>query len=524
MKKIIKGSLISLAVLVLLIAATPFALIQFGSDNAATSTKLILNAMGGYSIDSPLPEVVRQRLKVPAGFSISVYALGLEKVRFMRVTSAGDLLLSRPRKGDVLLLEADRDGDGLPDGQRVLLENLTKPHGLDVHDGWLYVAESVAVGRVPFDEKTGTINGDYQRIVDDLGDGGNHWTKTVGVGPDGWVYLSSGSTCNVCEEEDPRRAAMMRFKPDGADFEIYASGLRNSVGFDWAPWDQALYATDNGRDLLGDDFPPCELNAIVKDGFYGWPYINGFGELDPDLGDAKGALLATAISPAHGFRAHNAPLGMRFLRHSQSTDYQRTALVALHGSWNRTERDGYKVVSLHWLADGSIEERDFVTGFNGGGDVIGRPADVAEGLDGVIYVSDDYAGSIYRVVYGDAVVATPVTALATASVTTPSTTPARMVVDPQEALASYSSEQLQSLTDSGEQLFRRYACGNCHDAAQARPNVTVKELKGLPQRYDIHQLAEFFLTPTPPMPVFPLNEQEREALAVYLYAQSLGAD
>jgi glucose/arabinose dehydrogenase len=192
----------------------------------------------------------------------------------------------------------------------------------------------------------------------------------------------------------------MRMHPDGTGAEIFATGLRNSVGFDWAPWDGTLYATENGRDLLGDDFPPDELNRIEKGHFYGWPYVNGFGVLDPEVGTGQMAKLAETTVPAHGFRPHNAPLGIHFLRGpGLPPGYDRTALVALHGSWNRTKLDGYKVVALQWADDGSITERDFLTGFLGPDGIIGRPAGVTEGPDGAIYVSDDYAGVIYRITY-----------------------------------------------------------------------------------------------------------------------------
>jgi glucose/arabinose dehydrogenase len=189
-------------------------------------------------------------------------------------------------------------------------------------------------------------------------------------------------------------------QPDGSRRELFATGLRNSVGLDWAPWDGALYATENGRDMLGDDVPPEELNRIVDGGFYGWPYVHGFRILDPDLGKGHEALLQTALDPAHGFRAHNAPLGIRFLRQAKlPSGYERAALVALHGSWNRRAPDGYSVVSLHWDEAGRIEEKPFLTGFRTGGNLIGRPVDVTEGPDGAIYVSDDYAGVIYRVAW-----------------------------------------------------------------------------------------------------------------------------
>jgi hypothetical protein len=187
----------------------------------------------------------------------------------------------------------------------------------------------------------------------------------------------------------------MRFHPDGTGGEIYATGLRNAVGFDWRPEDGELYATDNGRDLLGDDFPPCELDHVVQGGFYGWPVANGNRVPDPDFGKGAEARIAASIPPVHGFRAHNAPLGITFLRGQDlPEDYRGAALVALHGSWNRTRKDGYEVVSLHWRADGAIEERDFLTGFLDRSDdeVVGRPVDVAEGPDGAVYVSDDYAG------------------------------------------------------------------------------------------------------------------------------------
>jgi glucose/arabinose dehydrogenase len=193
---------------------------------------------------------------------------------------------------------------------------------------------------------------------------------------------------------------MMRMRPDGSEAEIFATGLRNSVGFDWSPWDGALYATENGRDLLGDDFPPDELNRVERGHFYGWPYVNGMGVLDPDFGKDNPGKLAETTVPAHGFRPHNAPLGMTFLRAGHlPAEYQRTALVALHGSWNRRQLDGYKVVALQWQADGSIVEHDFLTGFLTESKLIGRPAGVLQGIDGAIYVSDDYAGVIYRVTY-----------------------------------------------------------------------------------------------------------------------------
>ncbi|MDF1693133.1 MAG: PQQ-dependent sugar dehydrogenase [Zhongshania sp.] len=495
--KILKRLCYTLLALLALIVLTPLVMIQFGSAGMATTSKVVLNMVLGYGGEAPDASDIQQQLEVAEGFSVSLYASDLGKIRFLHVTDAGDLLVSRPRSGDIVLLERDRNGDGLPDAQRVLLSSLTRPHGLDIAAGWLYIAESNGVGKIAFDSAQGQTNGSYQRIVDDLDDKGNHWTKTLRVGDDGWLYLSGGSSCNVCEEEDPTRATIMRFRMDGSEFGVYATGLRNSVGLDWAPWNNALYATDNGRDLLGDNFPPCELNRIEKGGFYGWPYVNA-STPDPDFGGKNAAATAKNIPPSHEFRAHNAPLGLRFLRYSKVGGFERTALVALHGSWNRSEPDGYKVVSLHWQGDGTIVEQDFLSGFLQGDRLIGRPVDIAEANDGSLYISDDYSGSIYRVVAGK-------TAVSSRRLELPQQPQGSSKSDPM--LGAYSPEQRDHLRRRGEQLFNDYNCSSCHRGAA---------LSGLAERYELNELASFFSAPIPPMPAFPLSAEDREALAVYL--------
>lgn len=482
-----------------LLAVGAFALFLFFRPVPITNLQVLLNSVLGSTVAAPGSAKIEQRLQAPPGFSVSVYASGLNAPRFILFTSGGQLLVSEPRQGRILILGRDKEGRAGP--SRVLLSGLNRPHGLDIHDGWLYVGENDAVGRVRIDEKTGQLLGDYTRIVTGLTGEGHHWTKTVRIGPDGYLYVAQGSSCNVCEEKDPRRASIMRFNRDGGEALIYATGLRNSVGMDWTPWSDELYATDNGRDLLGDNFPPDELNRIVKEGFYGWPYVNGFGVLDPDMGKGKEALLKTAISPAFAFRPHNAPLGMHFFRHPQP-GYERSALVALHGSWNRSTPDGYKVVSLHWLPDGKIEQRDFLTGFEQNDDVIGRPVDVTEGPDEAVYISDDYAGVIYRVARGAASAGS-----APAAASTPGN---------DERLAALSEPQKQTLAAQGRALYQRYRCGNCHEAGMAGGFRTVRPLDHVKERYTVEKLQAFLATPTPPMPVFPLSDSEREAVAVYL--------
>jgi len=368
-----------------------------------SSYRTLFNTLTGRGIDSPSQQQINH-LIAPEGFQVTLFADNIPQARILKITPTGGLLVSSPSKGTVFLLQ-DTNGDGHADLTTALVSNLNRPHGIDLYkegdNHWLYIAETEAVGRIAADWQTGKTQGKYQRLITDIPSSKGHWTKTIQLGPDGWLYLTSGSSCNVCEEKDPKRATMMRFQPDGSKGHIYASGLRNAVGFDWAPWNNNLYATDNGRDLLGDDFPPCELNLIKPNGFYGWPYINGFGKLDPDYGQGKEALLSNSISPSFGFRAHNAPLGIHFLRNpNQPPNYQHTALVALHGSWNRSTPDGYKVISLQWDENGNITSKDFLTNFLQNGEhIIGRPVDIEEGPDGSIYISDDYAGVIYRVLY-----------------------------------------------------------------------------------------------------------------------------
>ena len=452
---------------------------------------------------SPDARTLGARIRVPEGFSISVWAEGVVNARFLRFTDAGDLLVSVPRKGQVALLERDADGDGRSDGARVLLDGLDRPHGLDLHDGWLYVGETGAVVRARFDPATRAVTSPLETVVASLPSGGAHWTRNVRFGPDGLLYVSIGSDCNACIEKDPRRAAILRYQPDGSGEQIFATGLRNSVGFDWRPGTGELFATDNGRDLLGDDFPPCEFNRIVEGGFYGWPFANGDRIPDPDHGAGHEREIAGSLPPVHGFRAHNAPLGMTFVRGTAlPARYRGAAIVALHGSWNRTEKDGYRVVSLHFGADG-LEERDFVSGFLRGGDVIGRPVDVAEGPDGALYVSDDYAGTIYRVSWtGEGT--------ASAAIARPT---ARAAGDPLAGLDPGERDRLAAL---GAELYARNACATCHEAVAAPAGTVVKPLRGLSQRHDLAGLVAFLAAPTPPMPALPLDDAERRSLAVHL--------
>lgn len=489
--------LLGLIVLLVIVVAAALA---FG-PLSITSVKAILNVAAGYSVDAPATSVVAGRLKVPQGFSVGRYAEGLPKIRFIEFSKTGDLLAVLSRDGQLVLLARDEDGDGRHNGKRVLLDELASPNDLEFYQDWLYVAESNAIGRIKFDHQAGETIGEYQRIIMDLPDSGNHRSKSIRI-HDNKLYISVGSSCNVCIEEDERRGTIMEYDIDGSGGRIFAKGLRNSVGLDVAPWDNNLYATDNGRDMLGDDYPVCELNKIEEGEFYGWPYINAFGDLDPEFGEGQESRLTSARSPEFGFAPHNAPLGMRFIRKTQMpAQFQRTALVALHGSWNRSKADGYRVKSVHWDEDGKVSSKDFLWGFELDDDVIGRPVDVAEGPDGCVYVSDDYAGSVYRVCYQQSqqeiVESTVIT-----------------VKDDAEYLA-LTTEQLRLSLVEGEALFNLHTCTQCH-RFKSMGDAGNKSLDNLQQRYTMASLSEYFLQPNAPMPVYPLSEAERKTLAAYL--------
>jgi len=340
-------------------------------------------------------EAVAARLTPPQGFAVNAYAIGLGQARAAVLTSKGDIIVSSPPHR-VLLVKADSDGDGRSDGAETLIVKLENPSGLFLDGDQLYIAEDSRVLRVGFDAETGKIVGTPETILPDLPRGGVHWTRTIKKGPDGYFYVSIGSSCNVCVETNPWRAGIIRFKP-GEKAELYASGLRNTVGFDWQPGTNALYGVDNGRDWLGDNLPPEKVNLIKEGGFYGWPYLYGDNQPDPNFGKEVSDRTSHSIPPVYALPAHVAPLSILFLRHSKMAKFGDAALVAEHGSWNRSQKIGYQVVALHWR-EGQITEEPFLTGFlKGGNDVLGRPVDIVESPEGMIFISDDYNGVIWRV-------------------------------------------------------------------------------------------------------------------------------
>ncbi|MGI9464058.1 MAG: PQQ-dependent sugar dehydrogenase [Aestuariivirgaceae bacterium] len=340
-----------------------------------------------------------KRLKVADGYQLSLFAASVGRARVMQQTAAGNFVVTAARDGTVVLVRGDHDGDQRSDGVEVLAGGLVRPHGLIIEGDDIFIAEShqVTVSRLVNEDQPGKAALEFQRIVlKGIPADGGHSTRTIGHGPDGRLYVSVGSSCNVCIERHPWRAAMLHLGTDGKA-EIHAEGLRNSVGFDWRPGTDQLYAVNAGRDALGDDFPREEMNLVVQGAHYGWPYVNDNNVPDPDYGERMPASVKL-VAPVHRFTAHSTPLSIRFLRHQRDISAGSAALVARRGSWNRSAKSGYDVVLLRWADDGSISQEPFITGFEVSEDVIGRPVGVLETPDGSLYITDDFARAVYRVV------------------------------------------------------------------------------------------------------------------------------
>lgn len=495
----------------LVVVLTVLAGVVWYASTRVTIRGPALHAIAGVGGTQPAAQRLAG-LQLAPGFTLSVYAQDLGRPRVLRFTPAGDLLVSGTREGRILLLERDADGDGQADGVRTLLEGLDRPHGLDLADGWLYFAETGAVRRVRFDAAARAIQGAPETVAALTG-GGMHFTRTLRVGPDGALYVTAGSSCNVCIEKDPR-AAMLRIEPDGGAVEVYAEGLRNTVGFDWQPGSGALYGVDNGRDLQGDDFPPDELNRIVRGGFYGWPFWHGDNVPDPQWGDHPAAARREPIPPAYAFGAHVAALSVNFFDPARAPrGFEQAAVVGQHGSWNRSVLSGYRVSSLHWEADGRIVERDFAVGFVQDGEVIGRPVDALPGPDGAVYASDDYAGAVYRIAW-DAERAAPGPVFVPPRAPGPHQAAVQAVDTPADPLTRLTDAQRgEPRLVRGAELYQVHDCANCH----GRPGGA-RPLEGVGSRLGEAEIAALLAAPPASMPAPPVNEEARAALAAYVAA------
>ncbi|WP_374687081.1 sorbosone dehydrogenase family protein [Promineifilum sp.] len=332
-------------------------------------------------------------------FSVNVFAAGLSGPRFIAFGPDGALYVAERGAGRIVVL-SDANGDGRADETRVFAEELDRPHSVAFHNGAWYVGVPSGVVRLADDDGDGVAES-RQVIIDDLPPGGVHSTRTVAFLPDGRMVVSVGSSCNACVEEDPRRAAIVAYDDaTGAGERLFAAGLRNAVGLAIHPETGELWASNNGRDLMGDDTPP-ETIYIVRDGAnYGWPTCHSGDIPDPDMG-GPGACDGVE-PPLAEMQAHTAPLGIAFYTGDTfPADYRGDLFIALHGSWNRREPVGYAVWRLPLDGDTPIGPAEpFAAGWLGAsGAVDGRPAGVAVGPDGALYVSDDRGGFIYRIQY-----------------------------------------------------------------------------------------------------------------------------
>ena len=349
--------------------------------------------------NAPATQVVAPEnpISLPPGFGISVFAQGLQGPRMMTVGPDGMLYVAERGAGRIVRLP-DRNGDGVSDGVEVVAENLRAPDSLAFYkDGSLYVGSTTQVVRL----SNPGADGKFQKvdtIVPDLPSGG-HGTRTVLFSPDfAWLFVSVGSSCNVCNEQDPRRAAILRFKPDGSEMEIFAKGLRNAVGITFKPGTDELWATNNGRDNLGDDQPPETIYQVQEGQDYGWPRCHSGRIVDPDFGSPD-ACQGVGV-PVVEMQAHSAPLGLNFYSGQVfPTQYQGGLFVAFHGSWNRSVPTGYKVVFIPMSGGTPGPVQDFTTGWLKDNQAWSRPVDVKAGADGSLYVSDDSGGYIYRIFY-----------------------------------------------------------------------------------------------------------------------------
>jgi glucose/arabinose dehydrogenase len=340
-------------------------------------------------------------LTLPDGFDISVAAKGLNGVRVMAFDDRGNLWVSQTSEGVVTRLRVNTS-TGDFDLKEDVFTGLRKPHGLafDYRDySKLYIAEEHRV--VVADLSAGSV---IQKIADLPTEGGGHSTRTIEFGPDGRLYVSIGSSCNVCNESDERRSAIYSMNADGSDFKQFARGLRNAVFFDWSYVDGRMWATEMGRDFLGNNSPPDELNVIQEGANYGWPYCYGKNVRDTNFGGTQGdnPCVEPAFMPSTvDLQAHSAPLGLAFVpEEGWPEDMWYNLIVAYHGSWNRTEPTGYKLVKIKLDAQGNYSgTEDFITGWLTPDGVLGRPVDVLIQPGGVMYVSDDKAGVVYKITY-----------------------------------------------------------------------------------------------------------------------------
>jgi len=347
------------------------------------------------------------RINLPDGFNIEIYAANVIDARSLARTEDGKTVFVGNRRRRNVYALTDTDGDMKADKVDTIATGLNMPNGVVFNNGDLYVAEVNKIHRFPDimnnlnDPKSEVIYGDFPTDR-------HHGWKFIAFGPDGKLYVPVGAPCNVCDKEDENDvyASITRMNPDGSDMEVYVHGVRNTVGFAWHPETGDMWFTDNGRDMMGDDIPACELNhADAKGTHYGFPFWHQGDIADPDFGDKRPR--NEFKEPAYKFEPHSAPLGLRFYQGNMfPSEYKNNLIVAQHGSWNRSPKAGHIGYQLRYVqvdGDGVVKSEIFADGWldqetNKG---LGKPVDVMEMPDGSLLVSDDVAHCIYRITYSE---------------------------------------------------------------------------------------------------------------------------
>ena len=334
---------------------------------------------------------------LPPGFRIDIYA-EVPGARSLTLGPGGTIFVGSRDEGKVYAV-VDRDGDSRAERVYTIASGLNQPNGVAYRNGSLFVAEISRILR--YDDIEKHLDSPPRPVVvnDTFPTEDHHGWKFIRFGPDGRLYVPVGAPCNVCEENDQRFATIMRMKPDGKDLEIFASGIRNTVGFDWTPQTKELWFTDNGRDRMGDDVPPDELNrAPVKGLHFGFPYRHGKDIPDPKFGKKAGG--KRFIPPEKELAPHAATLGMRFYTGKMfPSEYRNQIFIAEHGSWNRSTPIGYRVTLVRLEGNKAASYEVFASGWLQKETAWGRPVDVEVLPDGSLLVSDDKAGVIYRISY-----------------------------------------------------------------------------------------------------------------------------
>ncbi|WP_240653343.1 YbhB/YbcL family Raf kinase inhibitor-like protein [Sphingomonas crocodyli] len=384
-------------------AALGLAFSSAGSAQQGDGTRVAISTAINKPAKVPAtPERVAQ-INVPSGFTVAPFATGLKNARILAVAANGDIYLSRRDQGDVLLLR-DTDGDGKADGAPVTVANRAQAHGLAIHDGKLYLVtvKELFVADILTDGRLGPMT----LLAGDLPDSGQHANRTIAWGPDNMLYLSVGSTCNACNESNPENATILRVSPDGKSRTIFASGLRNTIGFDWDPATGALWGLDHGIDFLGDDDQPEELNRIEQGKKYGWPHVYASGRIYPQstpVGDiSKEDWKATSEPMVLGYTGHAAPMQLVFYSAGAfPAEFNGNAFATMRGSWNRATPSGYEIVRIRFASGKPTAIEPFVTGFltDNGTSHFARPVGLAVAKDGALLMADDANGVIYRIAY-----------------------------------------------------------------------------------------------------------------------------